>query len=73
MFRDLDSKMEELCGMLGGKNAGPPDKEKIKDITALLMQGQFIGDKQLQLSQNIQETVENKARTLDLDKKNYCK
>ncbi len=39
-------------------------------VQEILMRAQDIGDEKLQIAQNVQDNVENKARQLELDKKN---
>lgn len=39
-------------------------------VQEILMKAQDIGDEKLQIAQNVQDNIENKARQLELDKKN---
>jgi hypothetical protein len=40
-------------------------------LERLLKSATFLGDSKLNISQGIQDNMENKCRTLELDKKNY--
>lgn len=64
---DEDMESEEVQARIDRRNRLANAKKSVREI---LICTQDLGDEKLQIAQNVQDNIENKARQLELDKKN---